>query len=72
MSMKRIGILVILGCLLLTMTACSSESSATPTLPTAPPKLPTTPPESSTAPSESPTAPPEPSAESFSTTTEAS
>ena len=35
MSMKRIGTLVILGCLLLTMTACSSESSATPTLPSA-------------------------------------
>ncbi len=35
MSMKRIGTLVILGCLLLTMTACSGESSATPTLPSA-------------------------------------
>ena len=35
MSMKRIGLLVILGCLLLTMTACSGESSATSTLPSA-------------------------------------
>lgn len=35
MTLKRIGTIVILGCLLLTMTACSSESSATPTLPSA-------------------------------------
>ncbi len=33
MSMKRIGTLVILGCLLLTMTACGNESKDTPTLP---------------------------------------
>ena len=33
MSMKRIGLLVILGCLLLTMTACGNESKDTSTLP---------------------------------------
>ncbi len=33
MTLKRIGALVILGCLCLTMTACGGESSTTPTLP---------------------------------------